>query len=311
MLMPNPDKRKHNSYLKNYHSSGKAKIIGIGREVVGLRKDGATFPRSLAVSELKQGENPIFTGIVRDVTKFKQAEENLRKREAHQRLILDNVPAAISYIDKDERFVFMSQMYENLGISPENITGKKVKEALGEAAYKLAGKNIKRALAGETVEFTNKIKTKDGESTEIAVEYRPDFGPGKTVEDVFAFILNITERKKAELKIETLESRFSDAIEAISESVYLYDKSDQFVMGNSRIYEEFAEFDHLLVPGTPTEMIVQAIWDELLHTDAKMDHESGLEEIMAFHGGSADRSLPPWPGHITGWAVRRGYRVLV
>jgi len=52
MLMPNPDKAKHDVYLKRYHETKKPRIIGIGREVQGQRKDGSTFPFRLAVSEV-------------------------------------------------------------------------------------------------------------------------------------------------------------------------------------------------------------------------------------------------------------------
>ncbi|MGE5611583.1 MAG: PAS domain S-box protein, partial [Bacillota bacterium] len=79
MLMPNPYHDEHDQYLANYCRTGQRKIIGIGREVLGKRKDGTIFPIDLAVSEVLLGNRRIFTGIVRDVTARKQAEEELRK----------------------------------------------------------------------------------------------------------------------------------------------------------------------------------------------------------------------------------------
>ncbi|HSD26523.1 MAG TPA: PAS domain S-box protein, partial [Vicinamibacteria bacterium] len=64
MLMPDPYRREHDSYLESYRRTGQRKVIGIGREVVGLRKDGTQFPMDLGVSELSLGGRRMFTGLV-------------------------------------------------------------------------------------------------------------------------------------------------------------------------------------------------------------------------------------------------------
>lgn len=74
MLMPEPYHSGHDGYLGNYISGGDAKVIGIGREVTGLRKDGSTFPMDLAVSGIQLGERRMFTGIVRDITERKKID---------------------------------------------------------------------------------------------------------------------------------------------------------------------------------------------------------------------------------------------
>ena len=77
ILMPSPDRERHDGYLTNYVRGGKAKIIGIGREVVARRKDGSTFPMDLSVSEVRLADRRLFTGFVRDVTERKRGEEKL------------------------------------------------------------------------------------------------------------------------------------------------------------------------------------------------------------------------------------------
>src|SRR5436309_3170770 len=77
VLMPSPDREKHDGYIANYLRTGHAKIIGIGREVVGQRKDGSLFPMDLAVSEVRLAKQRLFTGFVRDITERKRAEEKL------------------------------------------------------------------------------------------------------------------------------------------------------------------------------------------------------------------------------------------
>ncbi|WP_411881115.1 PAS domain S-box protein [Polaromonas sp. YR568] len=80
MLMPAPYKAEHDGYLRNYTGTGVKKIIGIGREVVGLRKNGETFPMELAVSEVQTGGRRLFTGIVRDITQRKHIEHSLHEK---------------------------------------------------------------------------------------------------------------------------------------------------------------------------------------------------------------------------------------
>jgi len=80
LLMPAPHRDRHDDYIARYLSSGQAKIIGFGREVEGLRKDGTRFPADLAVSEFNVGGRRMFTGMVRDVSDRRRAEEEARKR---------------------------------------------------------------------------------------------------------------------------------------------------------------------------------------------------------------------------------------
>ena len=80
MLMPAPYQAEHDGYLRNYTSTGVKKIIGIGREVVGRRKNGKTFPMELAVSEVQTGGRRLFTGIVRDISERNRIERSLQEK---------------------------------------------------------------------------------------------------------------------------------------------------------------------------------------------------------------------------------------
>jgi len=77
VLMPKPYRQDHYAYLANYIRTGHARIIGIGREVVGKRKDGTVFPMDLSVSEVKLEDRRLFTGFVRDITERKRLEKEI------------------------------------------------------------------------------------------------------------------------------------------------------------------------------------------------------------------------------------------
>lgn len=86
MLMPSPDRERHDAYLDHYRATGERKIIGIGRITTARRRDGSTFPIELAVGEAWLGERRIFTGFIRDLTERQQAElrlQDLQSELAH------------------------------------------------------------------------------------------------------------------------------------------------------------------------------------------------------------------------------------
>jgi PAS domain S-box-containing protein len=90
MLMPAPHRENHDGYLHNYLTTGVKKIIGIGREVEGLRKDGSRFPLRLAVSEIILDEKRYFTGIVQNITEMHNAQlEIIKLNHELERLVIE------------------------------------------------------------------------------------------------------------------------------------------------------------------------------------------------------------------------------
>ena len=82
MLMPSPDRERHDSYLQHYHDTGEKRIIGIGRLTTARRRDGSTFPIELAVGEVQDHGEKLFTGFVRDLTDRQKAERRLQDLQA-------------------------------------------------------------------------------------------------------------------------------------------------------------------------------------------------------------------------------------
>jgi two-component system sensor kinase FixL len=82
MLMPDPYRSQHDGYIGRYLTTGEKRIIGIGRVVVGQRKDGSTFPMELSVGEMRSGGQRYFTGFIRDLTERQQTETRLQELQS-------------------------------------------------------------------------------------------------------------------------------------------------------------------------------------------------------------------------------------
>lgn len=125
LLMPPPYRDEHDGYLARYLSGGPARIIGIGRQVLGRRKDGAIFPMDLAVSETTVDGVRYFTGVIRDITERVHAEEQLRKERDFSRNLIDTAHAVILLLDPLARIERFNPYLEQLsGYSLDEVAGR-------------------------------------------------------------------------------------------------------------------------------------------------------------------------------------------
>jgi two-component system sensor kinase FixL len=127
VLMPSPDHEEHDKYLKRYLTTGEARIIGSGREVTGRRRDGSVFPVHLSVREMKIGGERKFTGILRDLTKRVDLEDQLGASEARWRAIVASAVDGIIVIDAHGRIEHFNPASERLfGYTGEEVMGRNV-----------------------------------------------------------------------------------------------------------------------------------------------------------------------------------------
>ena len=128
MLMPQPFHDEHDGYLSRYRETGQAKIIGIGREVKGRRKDGSTFPLHLSVGEMHVDGERKFTGMLHDLSDRVRLEERLRTSEAKWRAVIDSAIDGIILIDARGRIEAFNPGAERLfGYSEGEVLGQNVK----------------------------------------------------------------------------------------------------------------------------------------------------------------------------------------
>ncbi len=223
-LMPQPFRREHDGYLSRYLKTGKARIIGIGREVTGRRKDGSTFPMELTVSEGDHAGAKMYIGVVRDITKRKGAEEALRGSEREVRSILDNLQDTFFRTDMNGITLKNSpSAYELTGYSAEELIGRNIVANYVNPddqidIYKLIEKGN-----GNPVDYEVKIRHKSGRKIWISARSRLlKDAKGKSI-GVEGMARDITERKIAEEALKLSEERFALAMRASNEGIWDWD----------------------------------------------------------------------------------------
>ena len=136
--------------------------------------------------------------------------------EARQlKLIVDAIPALVSYVDDLGRYQFNNKAYEDwFGHSAEALRGRHLKELLGAAAYERVRPHVEAALAGQRTEFEGQVPYKDGGTRFIRAQYVPDFRADGSVAGYFALINDVTHRVEAERALKESEHRFRDTADA-------------------------------------------------------------------------------------------------
>lgn len=95
MLMPEPQRAQHDGYLSRYQQTGEARIIGVGRDVEGVRKDGSLLPIRLAIGKADLPEETLYVGFITDLSKQRSMERALRASEQQYRLLIRNIPGVV------------------------------------------------------------------------------------------------------------------------------------------------------------------------------------------------------------------------
>lgn len=205
LLMPEPYRRRHDTYLKNYRESGVAKIIGIGREVTGRRKDGTLFPMDLSVSEVNLPGRRMFTGFVRDITERKAAEKALSYHtvlveSSDDAIIGKTLEGVITSWNRGAEHVF--------GYSRKEMIGKPISLLIPEDRQAEEPGILAKIKRGESVDHYETLRRrKDGKLIDISVTVSPIRDIDGSIIGASKVARDITERKRLEREIIEISNR--------------------------------------------------------------------------------------------------------
>jgi len=148
MLMPSPYREEHDGYLERYLNTGDARIIGIGREVSGMRRDGSVFPLHLSVGEMVVAGERKFTGIVHDLSARVSLEQQLRSSEAKWRAVVESAVDGIIVIDRRGRIEAFNPAAERLfGYAEADVIGQNVNILMPSPYHEEHDRYLERYLA--------------------------------------------------------------------------------------------------------------------------------------------------------------------
>ncbi|MEX0268874.1 PAS domain S-box protein [Leptolyngbyaceae cyanobacterium UHCC 1019] len=141
-----------------------------------------------------------------ELTERQLAVRALLDSEKQLRLITDALPVLISYIDSEQRYRFNNKTYEEwFGSSQKDLTGRLLKDVVGESAYQTIRHYAEAVLAGQTVSYESLISYQTGGDRWVHVTYIPDFDEQKTVKGYFALVDDISDRKQTEVSLRQSE----------------------------------------------------------------------------------------------------------
>ncbi len=168
--------------------------------------------------------------LMNDIHGLKQAQEALRASEAELRLIMDNVPARVAYIDRDSRFRFLNRHNEEwLSESRKDLTGRRIGEVVGDGRARQLQPLLTRVFAGETVSTEQMLLQPNGEQRWESIHYAPNRDAEGNVIGIYAVHTDIHDQKRNEEELRRANWMLSSHINNTPLAVLEWDRDFRLV----------------------------------------------------------------------------------
>ncbi|AOP34267.1 hypothetical protein A0128_10655 [Leptospira tipperaryensis] len=282
-LMPEPYHSEHDDYLKRYVETREKKIIGIGREVVALKKDGTKFPVELAVSEFSQNQNQYFVGVIRDMTARKNTEHDLREKtsalEELNRSLEARVESEIQKRREQEKAMIVRSRLADMGEMIGNIAHqwRQPLNVIALCIQDLSYTHSEGELDEEYIlDSTNKIMDLVEQMSNTIDDFRNYFRPNKTKEK---FSLKSTIQKSFSLVSESLKNQ--------NIRIYLNPDEDYEVFG---FPNEFSQVILNIIANSRDAIMESHPEDPSIYVDIRKEGEKKMV-IVRDNGGGIEASV--------------------
>lgn len=195
------------------------------RDLVAERRDATGRRRWSSVSGEpmvdRAGRFLGYRGLGRDVTAQREADEARRESDARLRLLAESLPALVGYVDREERFRFCNNAYQEwFGMPAGQLTGRTVREVWGEERYRVIAPNNARALAGEKLAFDYNFLDQHGRERQVLAQYVPHRDESGKVVGFFVLGTDVTEMARARRDLQQAHERLEHALSGSSAAMW-------------------------------------------------------------------------------------------
>ncbi|MCG6141013.1 MHYT domain-containing protein [Leptospira mtsangambouensis] len=233
ILMPDPFQREHDNYLSNYLKTGEAKIIGVGRETIAIRKDGTTFPIRLAIGHTKLPQDDVFVGLISDISERIIIENALKENEEQLKSFIQNIPGVVYRCFADEHWtsIFMSDAIFTLsGYPAEDFLEPKRIRTFSEIIHPEDRSHVFNLIqnaidTSDTFVLNYRIIQKSGDIRWVLEYGGLVFDEEKKVKYLDGVILDNTDRRMIEEAL--IESKEKAEMAAITKTTFLANMSHE------------------------------------------------------------------------------------
>ena len=215
MLMPEPHRGAHDGYLRRHMQTGERRVIGRGREVMALRKDGSEFPCDLSVGQVEGVDPPRFVGFLHDITARKKAEEQLQRSEAELRLAqeLANLGNYVMHAWGGGHDYYSPQLHRILGVEPGSPSIAR-EDYLERWVHPADRKRVAEAFArmdtgNSPLDIEYQVVLRDGTVRHLHHLAQAVLDADRRVVKYIGTIHDITDRRRAEDDARVLQERLT------------------------------------------------------------------------------------------------------
>ncbi len=239
MLMPAAEGRRHDEYIANYLRHGEKKIIGIGRDVLGLRKDGAVFPLHLSVSEVRYNNQRIFTGFVHDLSQQRMAEERATRLG---RIVEDSTNEVYVFDAESLKFTMVNRLgREHVGYTAEELSQLTPLDLIPDFNLDSLEALLRplRDATSERIHLETVHRRKDG--TLYPVDVHLQLARAERTPCFIAIVLDISDRLDYEAKLRQERDFAESLVETAHAVVLVLDPQGRIVRFN-RFLEQLSGY---------------------------------------------------------------------